>query len=191
MPPRVLIVPGWGDSGPEHWQSLWEATGDDVRRVQQRDWLYPVCAEWVDTLTRAIAEAGGPVVLAAHSLGCLAIAHCARGRALPIHGALLVAPPDVERPDFPPVVEGFAPIPRERLAFPSVVVASRDDPFGDFERTRALAEAWGSRLVDIGAHGHINAEAGFGPWPLGEQLLAELREGGGQDTAASRRRSES
>lgn len=175
MTPRVLVVPGWGDSGPEHWQSLWEKANPDFQRVTQRDWLYPICREWVETLTAAIRAAGVPVVLVAHSLGCVAIAHCVLGATLPIHGALLVAPPDVERPDFPPVMEGFAPIPRERLPFPSIVVASRNDPFSDFARAEALALAWGSRLVDAGEQGHINADAGFGPWPLGERLLATLR----------------
>lgn len=184
----VLIVPGWGDSGPGHWQTLWEQANPSFRRVQQRDWHHPIRAEWVETLEREIRAAGGPVVLIAHSLGCIAVAHCARGGAAAIHAALLVAPPDVEHPDFPPVLEGFAPVPRDRLAFPSVVVASRNDPFGDFEGNRSLAEAWGSRFVDAGSSGHINTDAGFGPWPLGETLLAELC---GQGAAASRRRSES
>ena len=175
MKPRVLIVPGWGDSGPEHWQSLWEKADPEFQRVVQRDWMYPVCSEWVETLTAAIRSAGAPTVLVAHSLGCLASAHCVRNTALGIHGALLVAPPDVERPDFPPVIEGFAPIPRERLPFSSVVVASRNDPFSDFARSEALAAAWGSRLVDAGELGHLNADAGLGPWPLGETLLATLR----------------
>ena len=82
---------------------------------------------------------------------------------------------DVDRPDFPPVLEGFAPIPRERLPFPSIVVASRNDPFSEFARAEALAAAWGSRFVDVGEQGHINADAGFGPWALGERLLAALR----------------
>jgi len=176
MKPPVLIVPGWGDSGDAHWQTLWEKANADFQRVVQRDWLYPICAEWVQTLAAGIRAAGGPVVLVAHSLGCLAIAHCARDDAsLPIHGALLVAPPDVERPDFPPVLEGFAPIPRARLPFPSIVVASRDDPFSEFARAQALAEAWGSRLVDAGEQGHMNADAGLGPWPAGERLLQALR----------------
>ena len=178
MAAPVLIVPGWGDSGPEHWQSLWEQAHPDFRRVAQRDWLYPICHEWVETLSAAIQSAGAPVVLVAHSLGCLAIAHCARDASLPdrsIRGALLVAPPDVERPDFPPVLEGFAPIPRERLPFRTIVAASRNDPFSDFARAEALAAAWGSQLVDVGEHGHINADAGFGPWPLGERLLETLR----------------
>src|SRR5438067_635125 len=136
MRPRVLVIPGWGDSGPEHWQSLWEKAHPDFQRVVQRDWLYPIGREWVETLAAGIRAAGGPVVLVAHSLGCLAVAHCARDATLPIHGALLVVPPDVERPDFPPTIEGFAPIPRARLPFPSIVVASRDDPFSE------LASAW-------------------------------------------------
>ncbi len=176
--PPVLVVPGWGDSGPEHWQSLWEKAHPDFQRVAQRDWLYPICSEWVETLRAAIRAAGAPVVLVAHSLGCLAIAHCVQATAppdLPIRGALLVAPPDVERPDFPPVLEGFAPIPRARLPFPSIVVASRNDPFSEFARAEALAAAWGSRLVDVGEQGHVNADAGFGPWPDGERLLDALR----------------
>ena len=174
MTTPVLIVPGWGDSGPKHWQSLWEQANPGVRRVVQRDWQYPVRVEWVETLTREIRAAGRPAVVVAHSLGCIAVAHCASAGALPIRSALLVAPPDVEHPDFPPLIEGFAPIPRARLAFPSIVVASRNDPFTDFERARSLADGWGSRFVDAGNSGHLNSDAGFGPWPLGESLLAEL-----------------
>jgi predicted alpha/beta hydrolase family esterase len=171
----VLIVPGWGDSGPDHWQSLWQQAHPEFGRVVQRDWHYAICADWVETLARAIRAIGSPVVVAAHSLGCIAVAHCARDVLDSLRGALLVAPPDVEHPDFPPVLEGFAPVPRQRLPFRSVVVASRNDPFSDFERARALAQAWGSRLVDAGLQGHLNAEAGLGPWPLGERLLDELR----------------
>ena len=174
MTTPVLIVPGWGDSGPKHWQSLWEHANPAFRRVVQRDWQYPIRTEWVETLTRDISAAGRPVVVVAHSLGCIAVAHCASAGALPILGALLVAPPDVEDPGYPPLSEGFAPIPRARLAFPSIVVASRNDPFTEIERARSLADAWGSRFVDAGNGGHLNTDAGFGPWPLGETLLAEL-----------------
>jgi predicted alpha/beta hydrolase family esterase len=183
----VLILPGWGDSGPGHWQSLWEHANPALRRVVQRDWEYPICTEWVRTLDDVIRAAGNPAILVAHSLGCIAVAHWARASTLPVRGALLVAPPDIEHPDFPPVTEGFAPIPRERLPFPSILVASRNDQFSDFNRSRALAHDWGSRFVDAGNSGHINTDAGFGPWPLGESLLAELSQG----AAASSRRSES
>jgi predicted alpha/beta hydrolase family esterase len=174
MTPPVLIVPGWGDSGPRHWQTLWEQANPGFRRIVQRDWEYPIRAEWVETLTREIGAGGPPAVVVAHSLGCIALAHCASGGALSLKGALLVAPPDVEDPDFPPVIEGFTPVPRAPLPFPSIVVASRNDPFAAFERSQSLAAAWGSRFVDAGSSGHINADAGFGPWPLGETLLADL-----------------
>ncbi|HEV8614285.1 MAG TPA: alpha/beta hydrolase [Methylomirabilota bacterium] len=171
----VLIVPGWGDSGPEHWQSLWETAHSGLRRVVQRDWLAPRCDDWVQALRAAIDASPAPPVVAAHSLGCHALAHLAARGGPAIHGALLVAPPDVETPQFPDVIQGFAPVPRTRLPFPSVMVASSDDPFATIERSRELAAAWGSRLVEIGAHGHINTDAGFGPWPQGEALLDALR----------------
>jgi serine hydrolase len=173
--PGVLIVPGWGDSGPEHWQSLWERAAPDFRRVVQRDWLAPRRTEWVDTLAAAIVEARAEVVVVAHSLGCLAVAHLPARAAASVHGALLVAPPDVEAAGFPPEIEGFAPVPRAPLAFSSIVVASTDDPFAPLAYTRQLAAAWGSRLVEIGPRGHINTDAGFGPWPEGEGLLEALR----------------
>src|SRR4029453_11764263 len=143
----VLIVPGWGDSGPEHWQSLWEQANPDFRRVAQRDWLYPVRGEWVETLEHEIRTAGEPVVLVAHSLGCLAVAHCARDRTLRVHGALLGAPPDGERPALPPVRGGSARLRRAPPPLPPTLVASRNDNFSDFARSTALAKAWGSRLV--------------------------------------------
>ena len=174
MTPTVLIVPGWGDSGPGHWQTLWQAAHPGFRRVKQRDWEYAVRTVWVDALADAVREVAGPVVLVAHSLGCHAVAHVA-SLGLPITGALMVAPPDVERIDFPPVIEGFVPVPRARLPFASIVVASADDMFSDLAYARALADAWGSRFVNIGPHGHINTDAGFGPWPEGEALLEELR----------------
>ena len=174
--PVVLIVPGWGDSGPDHWQSLLQKEHPEYRRVAPRDWFYAVRDDWVLAIEAAIRDARAPVVIAAHSLGCHAVAHCAPRPGV-IAGALLVAPPDVERPDFPPVSEGFTPIPTRRLPFPSVVVASRDDPYTTIARARELAERWGSRFVDAGACGHINADAGFGPWPEGARLLEELIHG--------------
>jgi predicted alpha/beta hydrolase family esterase len=168
------MLPGYLDSDPGHWQTLWERAHPGYRRVQQRDWEHPHRDEWVAALERALAEVAGPVMLVAHSLGCMLVAHWAAEFRRPIQGALLVAPPDVERADFPPEITGFAPVPRERLPFPSILVASTNDPYADFARSELFAACWGSRLVPLGACGHINAEAGFGPWPEGERLLAEL-----------------
>lgn len=138
------------------------------------DWDRPEPDEWVAALDAAVA-AGEPPILAAHSLGCLAVVRwTAGGDASRARAALLVAPPDVERDDAPPEIAGFAPIPTGRLPFAAVVVASRTDPWIDFDRARQLARAWGAEFVDAGDAGHVNTEAGFGPWPEGEALLAGL-----------------
>jgi uncharacterized protein len=177
--PAVVIVPGYQNSGPEHWQSLWERKLPGSRRAVQRDWERPRCDEWVAGLDGAIAAADGPIVLVAHSLGCITVAHWRARHRGPVHGALLVAPCDVERPDFPAAAGGFAPTPLGPLGFPSVVVASTDDPYVELDRAREFARRWGSQLVSIGPAGHINTAAGFGPWPEGEALLEALRKGPG------------
>jgi predicted alpha/beta hydrolase family esterase len=172
MPP-ILIIPGWTNSGPEHWQSRWQAALPNARRVEQRDWDRPERPEWVEALAREIARCQRPV-LVAHSLGCLTVAHWARQSGAAVRAALLVAPPDPTSPDLADVLRDFAPVPREPLAFSSIVVASEDDPYADFGWSRALAATWGSRFVSAGRAGHINTAAGFGPWPAGERLLEDL-----------------
>jgi predicted alpha/beta hydrolase family esterase len=172
--PIVLMLPGYDNSGPDHWQSRWERAHPAYRRVQQRSWTAPVCSDWVAALDEAIVAAAAPVVLVGHSLGCLTIAHHAGSHARPVHGALLVAPPNVDDPTFPPLSKGFRPIPRAPLPFPSIVVGSNDDWYMGEDDARALAQAWGSRFVLIEKGGHLNTDAGFGPWPEGERLLAEL-----------------
>jgi len=171
----VLVLPGWGDSGPEHWQSLWqERHGFD--RVTQRDWEHPERGEWVATLAAAVSASEAPTVLVAHSLACAMVAHWA-GSANPktIQGALLVAPADVDSEmHTPDEVRSFAPMPMAPLPFPTIVVASRTDPYVRFVRAEAMAGAWGARLVDAGRMGHINPDAGVGEWAAGFALLEEL-----------------
>lgn len=177
MSTTTLLVPGWSDSGPEHWQSLWERAHPTYQRVRQRDWVCAARVEWVAALDRAVVAAAGPVVLVAHSLGCHTVAHwLAHPSALTsrVRGALLVAPPDLAHPAWPSTITGFAPLPLQRLLCPSIVVASTNDPWDPRRSAERLAAAWGSRFVSAGASGHINTEAGFGPWPAGERLLAEL-----------------
>jgi len=171
--PPVLIIPGWQNSGPQHWQSLWQRAHPEYVRVEQADWERPKRAEWVKTLDHYIEEAAEPPVLVAHSLGSIAVAHWAAKHSRSVRGALLVAPPDL---DAGAAYDegGFTPLPRLRLPFPSIVVASSDDPWCEMKVSQELAKAWGSQLVNAGASGHLNTDAGFGPWPLGEALLAEL-----------------
>jgi len=177
--PRILIVPGLGGSGPAHWQTAWQARLPGCARVVQRDWDHPDRELWLQALRQAIEAAGGPVVAAAHSLGCVLVAHAVtRWPALiarALRAALLVAPADVDSPAHtPPETRGFAPIPRARLPFPATVVASGDDPYMSIARARALAVAWGADFVDAGALGHINADSRLGDWPAGRRALDAL-----------------
>ncbi|TNY35138.1 RBBP9/YdeN family alpha/beta hydrolase [Thermomonospora catenispora] len=174
---QVLVLPGYENSGPDHWQTLWERENPAYRRVEQRDWSFPRAEEWTATLHEAVTAAPERVALVAHSLGCITVArwaaeHPDAAREL-VQAALLVAPADVERlPELP--LGSFAPIPRRALPFRTTVVGSRNDPYMTFERTVEFAEAWGADLVDLGEAGHINADSGLGSWPEGRRLLAEL-----------------
>ncbi|HEX2078745.1 MAG TPA: alpha/beta hydrolase [Longimicrobium sp.] len=173
--PPVLVVPGWTSSGPRHWQTLWErADPGRFRRVEQRDWDNPLREEWVRTLDGAVAACAAPPLLVAHSLGCIAVAHWAAAFARPVAGALLVAPADVEAAHAPEPVRDFAPIPLGALPFPSILAASSDDPWLRLDRAEHMASCWGSNFIRIEAAGHLNTDAGFGPWPQGEELLRRL-----------------
>lgn len=175
----ALILPGLSNSGPEHWQTIWEREDPGCRRVHQAEWEAPRCADWVTTLDDAIAQSAEPVVLVAHSSSCALVAHWARDASSEnlerVRGALLVAPSDPEGPNYPEGPRGFAPMPLVRLPFPSIVVASRDDVYVTMDRAREYAAAWGSELVDLGDAGHVNASSGLGSWPMGYGLLQRLR----------------
>lgn len=176
--PVVLTVPGLGNSGPSHWQSLWEDTLPDTRRVELGMWTKPHRNAWVTKLDQAIRTTRAPVVLVAHSLGCLAVAWWAalspQPYGWPVAGALLVAPADVDRADVHPDIAAFKPSPRQLLPFPSILVASTDDPWIEIERARSLAAQWGSHFVDAGAQGHLNAASGIGSWIEGQELLERV-----------------
>jgi predicted alpha/beta hydrolase family esterase len=174
---EVLILAGLWNSGPQHWQTHWERKHPEFRRVPHRDWNSPQCHEWVAELDAEIAACEGAPILVGHSLGCALVAQWAKsGSPLKVAGAFLVAPSDVEGPNYPPEATGFAPMPMEKLPFPSVMVASTNDEYGALERAHAMAAAWGSRLVEIGDAGHINGDSGYGEWPEGEKMLLEFCE---------------
>lgn len=175
MSNTVLILPGLGNSGPQHWQTLWEQAHPDFVRVEQKSWDHPVCADWVAAIEDAVRRAGPEAVLVAHSLACLAVAHWASADHSPIKAAMLVAVPNSQRESFPKEAQGFAETPTARFDFPSLVVASTDDPYGSAENAERLARAWGSDYCCIGAYGHINASSGLGDWPEGFALLKQLQ----------------
>jgi predicted alpha/beta hydrolase family esterase len=176
--PTFLTVPGLGGSGPSHWQTLWERSRPGTIRADLGMWHTPHRNSWVTRLDLAIRQAEAPVILVAHSLGCLAVAWWAalspQPYGWPVAGALLVAPADVDRADVQEELRGFAPSPQMPLPFPSIVVASNDDPWITPERAHSLAANWGSHFVDIGEQGHINAASGLGQWPEGQDLLNRI-----------------
>ena len=169
--PTIIIVPGWRDSGPGHWQSLWADSLPNAQRTQQDDWVTPSRKAWVATLERQILELNTTVVIAAHSLGCIATTHISPEAASRIQGALLVAPADPQRRA---VLEDFAPVPYQPLPYRSILVASSNDPYCPVRTAGAYARAWGSEFVRLQNAGHINIESGFGAWPLGLALLQSL-----------------
>lgn len=170
----ALIVPGIGNSGDRHWQTLWQRRHPGWRRVQQRDWERPDRTEWVAGLDRALRAFAEPPVLIAHSLGCLTVVHWAGQGTLPVKAAFLVAPPDPSAPSFPPGAHGFHPVPSARLPFPSLVVTSSNDHLGSAGFAQRCATVWGSLFFGIGAAGHINADSRLGDWPEGLRLLARV-----------------
>lgn len=178
-PENVLMLPGWQSSGPDHWQSRWEVL-HGYRRVDQHDWMTPKRGDWMSRLEDVVLGSDGPVLLVAHSLGCILTAAWASHsqNSHRVKAALLVAPGDTEREALRGVLPTWSPIVMQALPFPSVLVGSRNDPFCDFERAQAIAQAWGSRFVDLGKAGHINAESGLGDWADGQMLLTAAQQQG-------------
>jgi predicted alpha/beta hydrolase family esterase len=185
----ILIVPGWLNSGPDHWQSRWERNLKSAKRIEQDSWHAPDKDEWTGNIIKAVENASRPAVLVAHSLGVIAVAYAApKLPAGSVAGAFLVAPADVDNTDgwpenqgntWPPESFGFAPVPMQRLPFPSLLLAAEDDPYCSQARAKALALAWGSNYVDVGQAGHIADQSGHGPWPDGllrfGRFLADLK----------------
>jgi uncharacterized protein len=171
----ILIVPGYTNSGPEHWQSRWQARLSTARRVEQAEWSKPVREDWTAEVAKAVNEAEKPVVFIAHSLGVSTVVQAIPQFRKPIAGAFFVAPPDVANPSIRPRhLMTFGPYPREPLPFPSVVVSSSNDPFCPIDVAEDIAAAWGSLFIHAGDAEHINAEAGYGPWPEGTMAFANF-----------------
>lgn len=177
MTPRLLLVPGLGDSGPQHWQTLWEQKYA-AARVKQDDPDSPRPESWSARLQEVVEATPGDLVLVGHSSGVLTIVHWARlyGGHERVKGALLVGPSDPETMQtisLYPVLGSMSPVPMQELPFPALVVASEDDPYVTFERAEEMAGAWGAELISAGEAGHINVASGHGEWEDGEVLLSE------------------
>ncbi|GAA3963723.1 RBBP9/YdeN family alpha/beta hydrolase [Mucilaginibacter dorajii] len=172
----IFIIPGLGNSGPEHWQSLWEKRFG-FTRIEQQDWETPVCADWITTL-QSYLDTHNPadVILVGHSLACSTIAYWAKEYNVAIKAALLVAPSDTEAPSYPPGTTGFAPMLLNKLPFKTIAVMSTNDFYVSPQRAEQFANAWGSKLINIGDAGHINGASNLGEWEEGLEFLRELDE---------------
>ncbi|MES2927401.1 MAG: alpha/beta hydrolase [Pseudomonadota bacterium] len=175
----VLLIPGIYNSGPTHWQSLWQTRHAGVARVEQADWDHPDCDTWVRTLDDAIDASPQPPILVAHSLGCLVAVHWAARHHRPVHALLLVAVPDPGGPNFPADAKGFAPLPAVLPAQPDlprrVLMSSTSDPYSTPNFSAQCASAWNAEHVVLGERGHLNADSGLGDWPQGWELVARWR----------------
>ena len=172
---KVLNIPGWKNSDKGHWQSLWETSDHSVfTRIEQDDWDNPKKDEWVPKIAQAIQSAGPEVLITAHSIGVAAFIHAVQEYDIKVKGALLVAPSDAEKPGYPKEITGFAPIPRIKLPFRSIVVASTDDPAVLYTKAAEFAIDWGSTLNVLKDAGHIETKSGFGEWLDGMRLLKSM-----------------
>ena len=167
---RFLIQPGWQNSGPHHWQTIWQdRLGAAAVRVEQQDWMVPARDAWVRTLLHALQESPQPAVLLAHSIGSITAVFAAQS-AQPA-AMVLVAPADAERPGAPEPLQSFTPIPMQRIPLPTLLITSDNDPYCSLERARDFAQAWQADLEIVPGGGHLNSDAGFGPWPEGWQMV--------------------
>lgn len=192
---HYLLLPGWQNSGPAHWQSIWE-TQLPAQRVMQHDWMHPLRGDWItrledhvlsipehsaqqarrQTAENALKIEEKSIIFIGHSLGCHLVAAWAvlSKQTHRIQGALLVAPPDGVREQFPQELKSWRPPVLQKLPFPSICVISSNDPFCDLQAGKDMAAAWGSELIELGDKGHINADSGLLDWPQGKALLAKL-----------------
>jgi len=172
---NYFIVPGLGNSGPDHWQTFFEKSGTNFRRIEQKEWDAPLRSDWVTTIDKVVSEYDlSTVILIGHSLGCSTIAHWAAQFKRQIMGALLVSPSDIESPVYTFPAKGFDPIPTAKFNFKTIIVASEDDPWVSRDRAKYFANNWGSELITIGKAGHINTASGYGEWPQGLEILKML-----------------
>lgn len=177
-PISYFILPGFGNSGEDHWQTYFLERLPNCQRIEQKSWEEPLCDDWVEAIEHALQKVSHEnIVLISHSLGGIALAHWADRFPRKILGAMIVAPPDLENPYMDLGLQSFTPIPLSRLPFSSILVASTNDHWATADRSAHFAKSWGSELRFVEDAGHINANSGFGPWDEGLAILEGLVSG--------------
>lgn len=179
--PTVVIVPGLRDHVPQHWQTHLQAQLPNAVSMAPLERERLSCSAQVQALEATLSRVKGSVILVAHSGGVITVAHWAQQHRRPIHGALLAAPAYFEAPlpaGYPSgavlLENGWLPVPRLPLPFPTIAAVSDNDPLGNKDDVMALARAWGSRIVEVGPVGHLNPASGFGEWLQAIPLIRSL-----------------
>lgn len=172
----TVFVAGYGNSTEGHWQYAWHKRISNSYWVEQADWNSPDCADWVEALDALVQTIEGPILFVSHSLGGNTIVEWSRKSSANIFGAFMVAVPDVQSEHFPNEISGYQTPPLEKLPFPSMVLASTNDPYSTLDRTGYYAQAWGSDQTIVGDLKHVNADSNIGEWPEGLDLLDKFIE---------------
>jgi predicted alpha/beta hydrolase family esterase len=181
--PAVLIVPGLRDHVDTHWQTLLAKKLSKVKVVPPMGREDLGCAKRVAAIEEAVSSMRDPVLIVAHSGGCITVAHWALSSKYldQVCGAVLAVPPDFETPmpeGYPSIsalnAGAWLPVPRQRLPFRSLVCTSRNDPLASGESAQKLAKCWQSEIIDLGEVGHLNPASGYGEWPMALELIQRL-----------------
>jgi predicted alpha/beta hydrolase family esterase len=173
----TLVVPGLDGGGADHWLSWFESVLPDTRRVTQEDPQALDLSEWSAAVRAELMQSPTAVTIVAHGFGCLACVVGAADCPEKVEGAMLVAPFD------PDALQLSWLMPEEPLAFPAVIVASRNDPYMRLNKAAFWANYWSCDFIDFGRAGSIDPAAGFGTWPAGLEILDGLRHGPRADAA--------
>jgi len=171
---NTVFVAGYGNSIEGHWQAEWHKKTKNSYWIEQADWDNPNKSDWVDALDKLLQTLAGPVLLVTHSLGGSTLIEWNKNHSANIIGALIVAVPDVNSDYFPSVITGYQDLPLQALPFPSLMLASTDDPYASFERASYFAQCWGCSLLNMGELGHINSASNLGEWPQGRKILDQF-----------------
>lgn len=169
-----LLVPGYTNAGPEHWQSYIENKYSNTLRIEQDDWNSP-SELWVEKINNTINSLDSDLILLGHSCGAVAVAQWAsKYQVDKVRALILVAPADVESENAIKPIITQRPLPTDKILYKSLVIFSENDQHLSEKRARHLAKIWGSATHLIPGAGHIHTAAGYGEWEEGEKIIEEF-----------------
>lgn len=173
-----LLLHGWENRRPAgHWQH-WLAgrlagLGHQVGYPQLPDPDHPDLEQWLAELHHQLAALRSQErTVICHSLACLLWLHAAAHHdlSLPVDRVLLVAPPSASVLGQHPAIAAFAepPVTAKQLsdaARYTAILASDNDPYCPEGAAGEYGRPLGLRTELLPGAGHLDLEAGYGPWP--------------------------